>query len=289
MAYTSGTAINYLDLLATLATFVTANGWTILEQSETQLYLRGEGAGGLDEIYCGIGAFANTGSGYYNWALYGSIAYRAGRGYASMPMSSGGGSYVYLWNAAIPYWFVANGRRIVMVAKVGTVYEVLYLGLGNVPAADCQYPYPLIVGGCGYTSTLRYSDTGGGHAAFIGRDANSGESYTFGRIMASGGLWHNINMTQGTAETAYPRWVSASRRGQLLTAPDGSYLVEEIWLAGVTYRNGHYLMARVEGLHAITGYNNSSENVISIDGVNYLVFQDVYRTGYGNYFALRLA
>ena len=57
MAYTSGTAANYKDLLAVLATFAAANGWSILEQSATQVYLKGEGLAGLDEIYCGISAF----------------------------------------------------------------------------------------------------------------------------------------------------------------------------------------------------------------------------------------
>ena len=77
MAYTSGTAANYKDLLSTLATFAAANGWTVLEQSETVLYLSGEGSAGLDEIHVSVQAFENTASDYYNWELAGAMAYRS--------------------------------------------------------------------------------------------------------------------------------------------------------------------------------------------------------------------
>ena len=90
MAYTSGTAANYKDLLAILATFAAANGWTVLDQTAERLYLKGEGTAGTDEIYVGIQTYEDAANGRYNWELFGSLAYRAGRAYSAMPMSTGG-------------------------------------------------------------------------------------------------------------------------------------------------------------------------------------------------------
>ena len=133
MAYTSGTATNYKDLLTTLATFAAANGWTVMEQSATLLYLRGAGTDGLDEIHVGIGTFENTGAGYYNWEISGAWAYRTGRAVGKQPISSAK-CYAYLWNTTIPYWMVATPRRIIVVAKISTTYQTVYLGLGDPPA-----------------------------------------------------------------------------------------------------------------------------------------------------------
>ena len=53
---------------------------------------------------------------------------------------------------------MANGRRIVMVAKTGTYYEMMHLGLFRLYATPGQYPYPLLVGGT-YNSSTRWSNS----------------------------------------------------------------------------------------------------------------------------------
>jgi len=279
MAYTTGTATDYKNLLAVLATFAAANGWTVDEQSETQLYMTGEGAGGLDAIRVGTSAFENTSSGYYNWALEGAVSYRSGRSFGAQPGSSGGAnSYMYLWNADIPYWIVATGRRIMMLAKVSTVYQLIHLGLGDPPATDAQYPYPLVIGGCGSVSTNRWSTTGTGNTMFC---TNYGQT---GVLRLPDGVWGTI--IPGTTDR-YVNAVSVNHafKGSIITAPDGSYILDQIWLVDGN-RSGTF--CAIDGLFIVSGYSNSAENIITVDGVNYLVFQDVYRSGYGDYYALRL-
>ncbi len=273
MAYTSGTASNYKDLLAILATFAAANGWTILEQSETRLYLRGEGTAGLDEIYCGIETFEDTSSGYYNWKLVGSWGWRSGRALDAHPMTSGL-RYVYLWNSAIPYWMVATPRRIIMVAKISTTYQVMYLGLGNPPATEAQYPYPLIIGGCGATANQSYSATGTGNSAFC---ANNGPN---GLISRPGGDWDSIGPANCPAVSPLYEW-----RSSVITDLSGGYVADPVFIIDYN-RTATY--AALDGIFRVSGYNNSSENISTMAGINYLVFQDVYRVAYGDFFALRL-
>ena len=274
MAYTSGTASHYKELLSIPATFAAANGWTILEQSDTRVSLRGAGLSGLDDIYCSIGAFENSSFGYYNWEVCGSWGWRSGRAVGAHPMSSAK-RYIYLWNTSIPYWMFAHSGRIIVVAKVGTVYQMLYIGFGLPPATEAQYPYPLIIGACGTTSTALYSATGTGNSHFW---ANQGLN---GVVCRPGGDWDQIG-------PAYcpPKWVSSDIPTTLVQALDGSYLLEEIF---ITDANRPSIYAALDGVYKVSGFGQTAENIVTVSGVNYLVIPDVYRSGIGDYCAIKMA
>ena len=275
MSYTSGTASNYKDLFAILATFAAANGWTILEQSATLLYLRGEGSSETDEIYVGVEAYENTSSGYYNWRLVGSWGWRSGRAINKHPMSSGLTAFAYLWNTSIPYWMVASPRRIVVVAKISTTYQTIYLGFGKPTATAEQYPYPLIIGGCGATEAQAYSATGNSNSAFW---ANNGVS---GMLSRPGGDWSPIGPYAGCQAIS----AEYESKASILNGYGGAYALDQIYLAD-TSRTSTYVA--LDGICRVSGYNNAAENILTPDGVDYLVVPDVYRSGNGDYCALRL-
>lgn len=52
-----------------------------------------------------------------------------------------------LRNDEMPYWFVANGRRFVIVVKVLNVYVSMYCGFMLQFGTDLENPYPMYVGG----------------------------------------------------------------------------------------------------------------------------------------------
>jgi len=274
MAYTSGTASNYKELLAILATFAAANGWTILEQTATRLYLRGEGLSGLDQIHAGIEAFENSSAGYYNWQAVGSWSWRSGRALGAHPMSSAI-RYLYLWNTAIPYWMMGHAGRLIVIAKVGTVFQMLYMGFGIPPATEAQYPYPLIVGACGTSSTALYSATGSGNSMFwAGNGLN-------GVISRPGGDWDQIG-------PAYcpPKSVSSDIASVMVKALDGTYMREEIFIVDA---NRPSIYGALDGIYRVSGFGNSAENVITESGVNYLMIPDVYRSAIGDFCAVKMA
>ena len=77
MAYETGTATSYTDLLDKLKTFVTGaaittegNEWTVLRSSSTELILKGLGNSRDREIYCGIRTFLD-GADSYQWEMRG--------------------------------------------------------------------------------------------------------------------------------------------------------------------------------------------------------------------------
>jgi hypothetical protein len=287
MAYTSGTATDYKDLLARMVTFATANGWVAIENTATQVYLKGTGLAGTDEIYCGV----NTGESPINsqwwWELFGAKTYRTGRSISAHPGSSPDDQiYTCFWGFEIPYWMVANPRRIIVVARSNAVYHIIHLGLGDPFGTDAQYPYPLVIGGCGYDVTS-ISGTGVNNAMFCGFNTAIFTDVGSGRTLTPEGLWVLINrVTSGEIANIYT--CSSGMKTTILSSNDGSYLLEEIYLGKYSNFHTFYGLCRLDGLYTVSGYNNPAGSIITVSGVNYLVFNDVYRLGYGDFFALRL-
>lgn len=281
MAYTTGTAANYKDLLSTLATFAAANGWVIKEQTTDKVFLMGTGLAGLDEIYGGVSTYEDVGNSYYNWELHGSWGYRAGRDFSAMPRSSGDDkAFAYFWNAAIPYWMVANGRRIIVVAKVSTVYQHVHLGLLTPPATDAQYPYPMLLGGCGQTKARSYSNTT--NSAYWNC---SSYSYMGGRLCRPGGIWSDAGGATNTTDVANIVNPSFPMNDSIIKSPGGEFLLEPLMAVNSTLFG---IYGSIEGLFRVSGYQNSAENIITVNGVNYMVFPDCHRNTYADYCALRL-
>jgi len=284
MAFEKGTATNYLDLFAKIVTFASANGWTVLEQTGTQVYMRGSGAAGLDEIYVGIRAYEDQAGSRYNFELYGSWGYVAGRAFNSMPFASGPLSSLYprayLWNKAMPYWLSVNGRRIICVVKVGTVYQHFYLGFINPPATDAQYPYPLLIGGCG-DDDYNYATTSDVSAYW----ADNGASGCGNLALPGGGCGR---ITYAGSEPTIPSLKAYSpihgKRGDIITCPDNSYMLFPFYIISNEFAENY---GQIDGIFQISGYDNASENTLTIDGVEYTVFQDIYRVGYWSFCAMR--
>lgn len=157
MASTSGTATSYIDLLTRLRTYVTvtvpvADRWVEERWDDAgpyELILRGPGSG-ADEIFVGIRTVSDLGADYQNWKLAGMTGFLSGQPFENQPgysMDSPSPVHLPLWDSTIPYWFVVNGRRIIVVAKVSTRYMWCHLGFLNAYASPGQFPYPLLVGG----------------------------------------------------------------------------------------------------------------------------------------------
>ncbi len=283
MAYTSGTAINYKDLLAIMVTFAAGNGWVILEQTESKVYLKGTGLEGLDEIYCGVETYEDPANNRFNWSLAGSWGYRVGRSINAQPVGSniaGTDSVIaYLWNNAIPYWITCNPRRIILFAKVGTTYQSVHLGLITPAGTDAQYPYPLLIGGAHNTLAKNYSDAITNYWAI--------SSYENARMSVPGGQWGSFN-TGSNLQYNPTLTVDGPALKQIpvmFTALDGTYYLDPIFIRG---GQSIFVLGVIDGLFRVTGYNNAAESVVTVDGVNYMVFPGGSRSSFGDYCAMRL-
>lgn len=311
MSTQTGTATSYLDLLSKLRTFLTTDAtlvaagqnWTELATNSTpyvpvsnngvttsdtvdfETYLKAPGLSGSESIYINIRAYHNTASDYYNWEMRGAQGYNATSSFWTQPGTSSG-AYVYLWNSSIPYWFIANGQRVIVIAKISTVYESLYLGKFLPYGTPGQYPYPVAVGGSGADADRRFSDTSRAHSAFfdpvnmqVCRPDNSWEIFQNWNSSGSFNIspFNNVWPWQYYS-TNRPNWMSANA--------DGTYA---IFPAMLRESNTPNLLGELDGVGFVTGNANGSENTVN-DGTNtWLVVQDTFRTAADNYGAVKLA
>ncbi len=314
MAYETGTATGHIDLLSKLITFLTTNAELVAagQNWETKLYqevpadagqyeviLRGPGLADDDDVYAGIQTYQNVASDYYNWLISGFTGYDAELDFAYQP-----GGFVlnsppklYLTNNNIAYWFIANGRRFIVIAKVSTVYESCYMGLITPYLPNTLLPYPYLCAGCGVTVGSRWSEQSKNHLAGIVTPYNSASDILLNTTSSArffDGEWHGLqyNYSGGTAPNYKGFWpyaqYSVNINNLLRSNYDGSYTLFPI----IPYKRvpEGTIWGELDGCFAITGYNNSAENIISVGGYDHLVVPNTYLSGTSLtcYFAVKL-
>lgn len=275
------------------------------EQSTTQeLLAQGPGLAASDEIFIGIRSSQNTGIPNYLWECMGHTGYVAGNDFYNQPGKILSGSYpgLILGNGALTYWLVASGRRVVLVAKAGAVYEALYLGFMLPYATPGQYPYPMFVGGSMRKATTKTpSDTTADHRHFIspgsGESAGYNSTDTQARLRAPDGRWAtfihaygsaNNDYSDNAAATLFPyNWEKCSLAREAI---DGAtYPLTPIVLMEKLSGAAKNLWGELDGCYHVSGFNNAAENLVTVSGQDYLVVQNVFRTGVADFWALKLA
>lgn len=242
---------------------------TPTDGTNRELILRGPGLSGDQQIYVGLRAYYNVSADYYNLSVAGFTGYVDGNAFTAQPGYFESGIPAH--NLRIDYWLTTNGQRIAFGMKVGTpVYEHGYVGYFLPYATPGQYPYPLVVGGMlnGVAAT-RFSDST--HSMYAkGTRANLQLRFVDGSWKQPDSYpWINPNLTSATP----------------VRDTDGVYPL----LPVVLNNSAPNVFGELDGIYQISGFNNVTENTLAIDGVNYVVLQDVARNGFTDYYALELS
>jgi len=259
-------------LLALIKQKAELNGWTTLRYDVTsanrELILKGVGLSGTEEIYIGFRCYQSTGADYYNMTAAVFTAYIAGNTFLTQPGVAL--SAFPCHNLRIDYWLAVNAQRITAGLKVGTpVYVTFYAGKFLPYTLPTQWPYPVAVGGMFLSEpATRYSDTAqsipykGNRSNFAIRkiDGTYASPYSWPLTAAALTVTTQIRET-GTIYTLIPI---------------------------VLHNNSNTIYGELDGIYYISGFQQGVENTLVIDGVNYVVMQDVYRTGFIDYFAIRM-
>lgn len=272
ISYTDNTSdlahCSFVDKIKTLAT---ANGW-VLERDVSssgyrEIILKGEGLSGTEEIFVGFKTYQSIPGDYYNILVGTFIGYVSGNTFETQP-----GAYITsicAHNLRIDYWLVCNAQRIAACLKVGTpIYETFYAGKFFQYGRPTQYPYPVVSGGSFFgQQAIRYSDTT--RAAFF---TNTGQTKL--------GLRNNAGWVNPKVYPIESTGVSVTHQ---LRDTNGNYPLIPSELYDT---NGVYGV--LDGIYYVSGFNNVVENTVVISGVTYLVVQNIWRTGFADYIALRL-
>jgi len=246
--------------------------WEVLRYDTSaanrELIMRGSGLSREEEIFVGFRTYQDASADYYNLVAAGFTGFVTGNSFDTQPgaMLSG----VPAHNNRIDYWLTLNGQRIALAMKVGTpVYESAYVGKFLPYARPGQYPYPVIAAGMlSGTPATRFSEAT--HSIpFKGGRANM-------RMRFNDGTWRQPE--------CYP-WDNLYVAGQTTQQRDtgGQYPMNAVVLSDTT---GIY--GELDGVRHITGFNNAVENTLSAEGKTWVVIQDVSRTGFNDYYALRM-
>jgi hypothetical protein len=288
--------------------FATTPPWTSMRRTAGQeMIWQAPGNDGLAEILVGAKVFSNITGDYYDWRLGGFTAFDSTLAFENQAGYIGGpGGQVHaspvstLWNNPMTYWFIANGRRVIFVAKVSTTYAMGYLGFLSQYVSPAIFPYPLVVGG-----NLQWTGAEPGAASsnwrwsYTGTEMNNpSHSFQGGlsqeyigslQLRTPGGAWHSFTR-QSDSNSADPCgkiWPYLCPWSNWAKNLDGSYAMLPIVL-GDCYPTVPNIWGELDGVEAITGFAQGSENTVTIGNSIYMVVQNVFRNGQSDFAAVRL-
>lgn len=297
---TGTTGFAHKELLLRIQALAEDNGWTTLRYktdvaASHELILQGEGFGADKQIIIGFRTYENVAADYYNLCAAAMIGYVSGNPWASQPGLQESGIPAH--NQRVDYYLQVNPQRIHIGMKVGTpVYEVGGGGLllsfpineGDIPPPDLLYVAGMLNG----AAATRYSDTvhsmpwKGNRVNFKVRDP--GGAWRTPEVWP----WNNPHIGGATAQ---------------LRDTNGQYPVERI----VVCDNLPTIYGVVDGIGYVSNFNNTVESmvqeggtpvvddagwtageraaeIIDAGGTPWLCLQDVARTSFNDYYAMRL-
>lgn len=333
MAFITGTSANAADAYSKLLAFLTANAdllaagenwstaWTHPSGDPREgIILRGPGLSGDQSILVGMRLVEEPINDQY-WIELRGLSGVIPTGLTWVDHVNVSPTYVrmFLDDAPMTHWFVANGRRFVVVMKISTVFEAMYAGLILPYATPLRYPYPLFIGGSAgerwNTSVVdSWRSTDRNHRQFPFSSFTSGTNNpttVAAQMLSPAGEWLDVvgdaaqdnsgdviihpnarmpmflpNPQGDSAYQGNGGFGSTEVHAQLRATKDGLLPMTHMHLVRRTGQEAIYGV--FDGCERIVGIGNSSENMAVVDGVSYLTVQDTYRTGTGDYWALKL-
>lgn len=335
MAYAHGTATSNIDLWNKFVTFITTNAalvaaneqwsivWTAPSGAKDGIVIKGPGASGNDSILVGLNRVDSPAEDENAIWVRGMTGFLSGAlnidGHVNPSFKVG----AYFDANPMEYWFVASGRRFVIVAKMSTVYSAIYGGFFLPYANPIAYPYPLMVGAScpdwtGNVNTNavnRWRSQSPLHHHFPFSEYNTPAGAQAARssmyMLDPSGTWLNAGnntdanlniapfyytVADPAGDTAWALAATTSNSVDTFGYSDLRSRIEEN--IGGGYSLSPFSMIQttptvqtygvMDGVYSAPGQGNAVENIIVLNGVNHLVVQDVFRTDVRNYWALKL-
>lgn len=301
------------DFLTTNSELVAANQNWIVEKEETistysmsgvsyqptytgdfrDIYLRGPGLAQQDNIFVNLRAYQSAPSSIYNWYISGATSFdtgdaweeQAGNNIISYPCT------FTLVNSLIDYWFVANGRRFIVICKIEGDFYAAYNGLFLPYGLPSEYPYPHFISGTGQYPNVNQANSGNRNFFNIGainrQQAN---------VRLTSSRWAQVGNNDyggGTPPraTVWPWFMEAvgGAAYNLVGNLDGSFSLLPAVL--VTGEDSESVLGDLHGVYYAPGTGQvdlSAEDTITIGADTYLVIQNAALSDRTNYAAIKL-
>lgn len=327
MAFITGTATDATDFFNKLVAFLKTDAtlvagsqqWTqqwaapVGAPNLTAVVLRGPGLGGGDNVLVGLQLVTDVANDRHEIQVVGLTNVLAGAVELGDHVNASPVVKHFLTNTTMTYWFSANGRRFVSLAKISTVFEALYAGFILPYALPISYDYPMYIGGSAALVSedpvaQDWRDLSLTHTNFVhpyGRIAGATTENTGSYLLSPEGAWRECannaaddnNALDTSKVLVYPGTDGGDFYGQ--ARRPSLHQMQSFALPGFgdvfplmpvilfSISPGTQVYGVLDGVYATSGINNASENVITVGADNYLVFQNTFRSSSDLYAALK--
>ncbi len=286
MAWTSGTAADYRDLLEQVMIFASANHWKVEKwhkedidplypsEGEDELYLSSEGPSGQEYFMVAIKTTYHRIEDRYNWKLIAGPQFSQGSSFEAQPNATTE-QFIYLWQGEIDYHLFVDPNRIIVLAQVSGTTHVCYLGKLQNYCSLGHWPRQFGCFGEGVNAAGRWSSQG-----------NDYSHLQWFRNSARQVLW--VDGAYLTPSRIWPTMSSTCLMVSGQVYDDGSH-----WSLPMTVvHDTHGALGEFIGCYYIDGHNVSTGQVITTNDPmprTFVVVQNIYRNGYRDFMAIERA
>lgn len=294
MITTTGTCNGHLDFMAVVRDFALAlpepDAWTLLAGKASgplvqgdELVLQGPALNGQRPKF-GMLAYTDAGIGYWNIGFVGLTGFNPAVTLLNQVNRSR--THAALLSAnPMRYRLIGTSRQIKGWIRSGNIYEHFYAGFGLPQSFPEDYPYPMTVGACSSTATMRASETNSDHRAYWhpGRFTLS--------VCLPGGIWNDLanrysSDSLDTTNFGVAPWHDYLGLSNERDALDGSYPPE---LSLVTcIQPTRATLMHLEGVHRVSGYGQTAEATFSYGGKTFEAVPNVFRVDNNEFCALEI-
>ncbi|ATS92277.1 hypothetical protein DLP05_019 [Stenotrophomonas phage vB_SmaS_DLP_5] len=285
------TAVDNVEVRVAALEFRRSAGDTFTISGGAEVLFKAPGLGGLESILVGCELYESVSSAVYNLNWYAPRNFDDKKRLRNMLPSSG---FVGtpMTNQSFNFWVFVNGQRVIIVCRIGSVYIGGYFGFGNPYEIQTNHQYPMILGGCTDEEATRFDTTNAENRIYC----NPGRWTLRAFYPASGWVRHanlrevgnNVAAGSGVEDgKVFPAAMVGSGDVRYLYRDnvDGSLPMFPSVIGGA---NPRHMWGEFDGVYWTTGFNNLPEAIITREGFDHMVFQDMFRTTYQDYYAVRM-
>lgn len=255
------------------------------------------GLDGEQSIYIGARTYGHAGTDVFNLSF---SMYRAENLAESVDNQPNGSAThaLCLVNSPIRYWIIANGQRFILVATHSSLYQFAYAGYGMPYEMPAAHPYPAIVAASSGVLTMRYDSVQGRYRFPADPGTNAMHAfYPDGQWRAHSNRANSTN-TEGTQDTStqgkvWPAEMRQSNRTASSLQPsnirenlDGTSPLVPCVL--YFYGTPNHVWGEFDGVYWTSGFATVPEAIVREAGFDHLVVNNIFRSGFQHFAALRL-
>lgn len=290
----------------------TTSGFTV----DGVVYLEAPGVSGTENIFVNIKTISDVGNQFFLWRLQGATSFDSVIQLSGDdPNAQPGAINIFedsvlkqprflLDDDSFNFTIVANGRRAVIKCNIGTNIETMYVGFLTPFANPTEYPVPIFIGGT-HSADAATTVTGGDHFWMLYDNTTATGDGSSSYLRGPDGVWYRLRDIGNSVFTGKP---TATEETMLMHPPsfniDGGDVIytnrvppEHIkWPCMPCINEGGApsnpqvnAMGVLDGVFWTPGFNISTDDLLQESGIDFLVFENIFRKGWRDFACVQLS